>query len=210
MKIRVIFIGDSFSLGDKQRLESFILRITGKAVRILKINNKTICFTVYRFKGKTNSGFTKTKDWIEITIPPGKIDYKDLDGMLYHEIHHIARGYSAMMEKGEHVLLNTIFSEGLATAFEIEQVPSRLPEYAKHNSILIKTWLPRIVKEFLSKNYSYAEWFHGDKKPDKLGYKIGKYLVDEIIKRNPSKTPTNLVGVSSKELLKMSGYKKAQ
>jgi len=208
MKTRVIFIGDSFSPGDKQRLKSFILKITSKATKLLKINNKYLYFTVYRFKSKTNSGFTKAKDWIEITIPPGKIDYSDLEGTLYHEIHHIARGYYAMLEKGKHVLLNTIFSEGLATAFEIEQVPSRLPGYAKHNPLLIKTWLPRMAKEFLSTKYSYAEWFHGEKKPDKLGYKIGKYLVDEIIKRNPSKTPTNLVRVDSKELLKMSGYKK--
>lgn len=127
--------------------------------------------------------------------------------MLYHEIHHIARGYCAMLEKGKHVLLNTVFSEGLATAFEVEQVPSRLPKYAKHNPLLIKTWLPRIAKEFSSKDYSYTEWFHGYKKPDKLGYKIGKYLVDEIIKRNPSKTPTTLARVAAKKLLKMSGYK---
>ena len=208
MKTRVIFIGDSFSLSDKQRLKSFILRITGKAVRLLKINNKALYFTIYRFKGKTNSGLTKAKDWIDITIPPGKIDYKDLEGMLYHEIHHIARGYSVLLEKGEHVFLDTIFSEGLATAFEIEQVPSRLPEYAKHTSSLVKDWLPRVAKEFSSTKYNYFEWFHGHGKPDKLGYKIGKYLVDEIIRRNPSKTPANLARVDSKKLLKMSGYKK--
>jgi len=208
MKTEVIFIGESFSSRDKQCLKSFILKITKKVVKILQIKNKSLSFTVYRFKIKTNLGFTKAKDWIEITIPPGKIDYKDLEGLLCHEIHHIARGYSDMLEKGEHVLLNTIFSEGLATAFEIKQVPSRLPKYARYNPALIKAWLPRMAKEFSSKDYSYTEWFHGDGKPDKIGYKIGKYLVDEIIKRNPSKTPTNLVRVSSKELLKMSGYKK--
>ena len=207
MKVRVIFIGDSFSLGDKQHLKSLILRVTGKAAKILKIKNRSLYFTVYRFKKwKTNSGFTKAKDWIEVTIPPGKIDYKDLEGMIYHEVHHIARGYCGMLEKGKHILLNNVFSEGLATAFEIEQVPHRLPRYARHIPSLIKKWLPRMAKEFSSTKFNYSAWFHGQGKPDHLGYKIGKYLVDEIIRRDPSKTAANLVRVNAKKLLKMSGY----
>ena len=208
MKTRVIFIGDSFSLGDKQCLRSLIVRVTGKTAKILKIKNKSLYFTVYRFsRRKTNSGFTKTKDWIEITIPLGKIDYKDLEGMVYHEMHHIARGYCGMLEKGEHVLLNSVFSEGLATVFELEQVPGRLPKYARHVPSLIKKWLPRMEKEFLSTKYNHSAWFHGQGKPDHLGYKIGKYLVDEIIRRNPSKAPISLARVNAKKLLKMSGYK---
>ena len=208
MKIRVNFIGESFSLSEKQHLKSLIVRITGKAARILKIKNKSLYFTVHRFnKWKTISGFTNTKDWIEITIPPGKIDYKDLEGIIYHEVHHIARGYSSMLEKGEHVLLNTVFSEGLATAFELEQVPGRLPKYASHNLSLIKKWLPRMAKEFSSTTFNYFAWFHGQGKPNHLGYKIGKYLVDEIIRRNPAKTPVSLARIDSRQLLKMSGYK---
>lgn len=207
MRTRVVFIGESFSSAEKQRLKSFIPRITDRAAKILKIRDKTVYFTVYRFKKrKTNSGFTKAKDWIEITIPPGRIDYEDLEGLLYHEMHHIARGYSGMLEKGQHVLLNTIFSEGLATAFEVEQVPSRLPKYAKHTSALVKRWLPRMAKEFSSTTYNYESWFHGEGKPKQLGYKIGKYLVDEILKRYPSKTPESLVRFNPRKLLEMSGY----
>ena len=207
MKIRVIFIGESFSSGDKQRLKSLIVRVAGKAAKVLKIKNKSLYFTVYRFsKWKTNGGYTRAKDWVEITIPLGKIDYKDLEGMIYHEAHHIARGYYGMLEKGEHVLLNTIFSEGLATAFEIEQVPGRLPRYAHHIPSLIKKWLPRMAREFSSTKFNYSAWFHGQGKPNYLGYKIGKYLVDEIIRRNPSKTAANLARVNAKKLLKMSGY----
>ena len=208
MKTRVIFIGESFSSKDKKQLQSLIVKTTAKATKILKIKNKSLYFTVYRFsKRKTSSGFTKTKDWIEITIPSSKIDYKDLEGIIYHEVHHIARGYSSMLEKGEHVLLSTVFSEGLATAFELEQVPGRLPKYARHDLSLIKKWLPLMAKEFSSTTFNYLEWFHGQGKPAELGYKIGKYLVDEIIKRNPSKTPASLARVDSKKLLKMSWYK---
>lgn len=209
MKTRVIFIGDSFSLGDKKRVRSCIAKTAYKAVKFLKIKNKNLYFTIYRFnKWKTNSGFTKAKDWIEITIPPRKIDYEDLDGMVYHEMHHIARGYCGMLEKGEHVFLNSIFSEGLATAFEVEQVPSRIPRSAKYTHLLVKTWLPRMAKKFSSTKYNYFEWFHGQGKPDKLGYKIGKYLVDEIRKKYPSQTPVTLTRIDSRKLLKMSGYKK--
>jgi uncharacterized protein YjaZ len=208
MKARVIFIGDSFSSSDKQRLNSFISRIARRAAKILKISKKSVYFTVYRFKRrKYNSGFTKAKEWIELTLPTGKIDYKDLEGTLYHEMHHIARGYCGMLEKAEHFLLDTIFSEGLATAFEVEQVSSRLPKHARYTSALVRTWLPRMAKEFSSTTFDYCEWFHGQGKPAKLGYKIGKYLVDEIIQRNPSKTPAKLARTEAWELLKMSGHK---
>jgi uncharacterized protein YjaZ len=208
MKVRVVFIGKKFSLKDKKCLYFFILKTAKKAVKILKIENKDIYFTIYCFKGqKINSGFTKAKDWVEITLPTGKLDYSDLEGVIFHELHHIARGYCGMLEKGKHVLLNSVFSEGLATAFETEQFPSRLAEHSKYNYSLIKTWLPRISKEFSSTNYDHAEWFWGKGKPKQLGYKIGKYLVDEIIKRNPSKTPANLARVEADKLLKMSGIK---
>ena len=111
-----------------------------------------------------------------------------------------------MIEKGEHVLWNTVFSEGLANAFELEQVPGRLPKYARHNLSLIKKWLPHMAKEFSSTTFNYFAWFRGQGKPNELGYKIGKYLVDEIIKRHPSKTPASLARVDSKKLLKISGH----
>ena len=207
MNAKVIVIGDVFSLSEKKHLNLFILKIAHKVSKLLKIKNKSIYFTVYRFnKYKINGGFKKAKDWIEITIPPGKMDYKDLEGILYHEMHHIARGYSGMMERGELSLLDTVFSEGLATAFEVEQVPHRLPKYARHTPSLIKKWLPRMAQKFSSTKFNYREWFHGQGKPKQLGYKIGKYLVDEIIKRNPSQTPSTLARIDSKKLLKMSGY----
>ena len=207
MKAKVIFIGDAFSLSEKKRINLLILKIAHKVSKFLKIKNKSVYFTVYRFnRSKTNGGFTKAKDGIEITIPRGKIDYKDLEGILYHEMHHIARGYCGMLEKGEHVMLDTMFSEGLATAFEMEQVPHRLPKYARHTPSLIKKWLPLMAKKFSSTKFNYLEWFHGQGKPKQLGYKIGKYLVDEIIRKNPSQTPSTLARLDSKKLLKMSGY----
>ena len=208
MKTKVIFIGDSFSVNEKRHLSSAIVKTARKSAKLLDIKNKTVYFTVYRFnRWKTNGGFTKAKDWIEVTIPRGKIDYKNLERMLYHEMHHIARVYCGMLEKGKHVLLNSIFSEGLVTAFEVEQVPSILPKHAKYTRLLVKTWLPRMAKEFSSTKYSSPEWFYGlNGKPPRLGYKIGKYLVDEIIRRNPSQTPATLARLDAKKLLKMSGY----
>ena len=65
-------------------------------------------------------------------------------------------------------------------------------------------WLPELKKEFYSTKYDYEAWFHGNGKPKQLGYKVGKYLSDEIRKHNPKLTHKDLVRMNAKELLKLS------
>ena len=206
MKPRIIFIESSkeFTEDEKSRIESVIQRVFSVSSKELNINI-AVNFTVYRF-GVHNGGFTKAKDWIEITLPKGKINYADLETMLYHEMHHVARGYCGYLEKGKHYLLNSLFSEGLATAFEVEHaMPDRKMTHDKYSLALVEQWLPEMKKEFYdTKDYDYAGWFQGKGKPKQLGYKVGKYLVDEIRKNHPGMTHKDLVSRNARELLKLS------
>lgn len=209
MKPNIIFIESQkeFSNSEKSTIISIVERVFGVSKKELGIEC-VVNFTFYRF-GKHSSGFTKAKDWIEVMLPKGQVDFIDLETMLYHELHHIARGYCGLLEDGKHYLLNSLFSEGLATAFEVEHALSgRKITHDKYSLALVDKWLPEMKKEFYdTRNYNYSGWFHGEGKPKQLGYKIGKYLVDEVRKNNPQMTHKDLVLINPKELLKLSKVK---
>jgi len=208
MKSILVFLEatTSFKKEEKKKIEALTRRVCRDASRELGISTPVV-FTFYRF-GKKNGGSTQAKDWINIRIPRGALDYKDLEGMLYHEMHHIARGYCWYLEKGRHFLLNSLFSEGLATAFEVDkQAPSRKITHDKYTRALIEKWLPQAKNELYAKYYSYDAWFHGKGKPKQLGYKLGTHLVREIKKHHPHLTHKELATKSAKELLKLSKVK---
>jgi len=205
MKAKLFFIESSkeFSKSDKKKITDLTQKVFIDASKILGVTSH-VNFTFYRF-GKDNGAFTEAKDWISLTIPKGKINYADLKGVLYHEIHHTVRGYSGYQEK-KHYLLNSLFSEGLAVAFEFEKQPKN-KKYAEYTLALVRKWLPKTKKELFRKHYSHAVWFLGDGRPNRLGYKLGKYLVDQINKHHPELSHKDLVQKDAKDLLKLSKVK---
>lgn len=208
MKAKIYFLESNrdFSVDDKKKITRLVNKVFRDTASIFDMKTD-VNFTFYRF-GKKNGGFTQAKDWIALTIPKGKIDYADLEGTLYHELHHVVRGYVGYLESGKHFLLNSLFSEGLATALEIEkQSNSVKTTHDKYTLSFVRKWLPEIKKELYSTTYDYHAWFHGEGKPRQLGYRIGKYLVDQIRKHYPDLTHKDLARKDAKELLKLSKVK---
>lgn len=212
MIFNIVFIKSKkgFNKKEGETIKNIIKSTTKHAAKLLNLeNNRIINFTVYPFDGKFSYGSVQSKEWIELFVVKNKkINEDDLKSAVYHEMHHIARGYT-FLTKRKISLLDTLFSEGLAVVFEMEQVPKRVPIYAKYSNIFIKKWLPQIKKENLwGADFSYDEWFWGKKgKPCQLGYKIGTYLVNQIKKNCPKLTADKLVKKGAKELLKLSKVK---
>jgi uncharacterized protein YjaZ len=208
MKTRTIYIesGRAFSKQEKLQIEKsvgVVYRGIGKTFGW----HKPVNFTFYRF-GKKLKGFAQAKDWITITLPSGRIDFDRLESVLYHELHHLVRGYTGYLEKGKHFLLNSFFSEGLAMAFEIDEKANmdRIRS-CKYSKILLRKWMPKAKKELRIPKYDYDAWFQGKGKPNRLGYRLGKYLVDEIKKHHPHYTHKDLVRKDASELLRLSKVK---
>lgn len=206
MLLNLIFIQSNKEFSDSDQK-----KITALAKAVFKDTHKklgipgVVNITFYR-TGKGNGGYTQAKDWIQVTVPKGKIDFVDLESMLYHELHHIVRGYNGY--KTDLTLLDTIFAEGLAADFELDNSqPERKKTHYKYTKALVKKWLPEAKKEFSSNEYNYWSWFHGKGKPKQLGYKLGKYLVDEVCKNHPQLTQKDIAKLDTKKLLQMSGMK---
>lgn len=209
MIVKLFFIEshNDFSAVEKKKMTNITERVFKETAKLLGISHD-VNITFYRW-GKKNGGFTQAKDWIKVTIPKDSIDYLDFEAMLYHELHHTVRGYAGYMENGKHHLLNSLFSEGLATAFELEKEPKgRKSTHGRYTMKLVEEWLPQTKRELYSTtHYDYAGWFNGKGRPKQLGYKLGKYLYDEIKKHHPELTHKDLVKKEAKELLRLSEVK---
>lgn len=203
MKINVIFLKTDigFNREYEKRVERLIREVANQAAKILDLKGKVINFTVYPYKFA--EGWTRAKDWITLTIPKNYPE-NELRGLVCHEMHHIKTDYCVYSERK--TFLDSLFFEGLAVAFQIEQ-SKKIPKYVKYDSKLIKKWLPVLRKQnFSSKKYNYYEWFWGTGKlPKSLGYKLARYLIDQVQKNYPNLIIIDLTKKRPKELLKLSG-----
>ncbi len=208
MKLNIIFLKSkkAFTEKEKKEIENIIKNSATHAAKLLKLGKEHIVnFTVYRFSKKHIWAYTQAEDWIRVAIPQKKFDKNELKAIVCHEMNHVKRGFCGYAEK-KISFLEALFAEGLATVFELEQVPERIPESSKYTNKFIKKWLPIFKKENLTTSrFSYDEWFLGQgKKPKRLGYKIGTYLVRQIRKNYPKLTSEKLIKKNAKDLLKLS------
>ncbi|MBU2566599.1 DUF2268 domain-containing protein [Patescibacteria group bacterium] len=218
MKIKIIYIPSnnkiqksSFDLVDK-----VIKKHSKKAAGLLpfKINNFT--FTVYSWEKDGVSAFTQANNWVDIKInfdqlvKKNKVDAKLLDQLIYiiyHEMHHACRGYAGILPKNkEHILINSIISEGLADHFAIEQYPVKsIIETKKFDLKEIQPWIKKLKKVMWNKESEDDSWLYGgDKKPKMIGYKIGRYMIQEIKNNFSDQNSVKLVYATPEKIIGLS------
>lgn len=208
MEINIVFIKSKkgFNRKEGQKIENIVRKTAKQAAKILNLaKNYLINFIVYPFDKNYVGGLTQAEDFIQISIPrKKKLNEEELKSTIYHEMHHIKRGFFGYTKK-KISLLEALFSEGLATVFALKQAPKYTPKWSRYTKSFIKKWFYQVKKEKFNTNYSHDEWFFGARgKPFQLGYKIGTYLVNRIKKNHPELTTTKLVKKKAKILLKLS------
>lgn len=220
MKINIVFLqvkNSRISRADRFLIEKTIRKYAGRVAKLLKLKTDNLTFTLLPFWNE-NRGFAQSKEWIRLTIPlkwkskKMRQEYfeKNLPSLVCHEMHHISREYVGFLEKKyrDHILMNSLVSEGLAVSFSEEQIKSFKSKSAKYSEKNLKKWLSSIKKEKWSKKYSHDEWFYGKKgKPNALGYKIGKYIIDKVKENHPDLNACKLARIETKKIIKLSGLK---
>jgi uncharacterized protein YjaZ len=218
MKVNIIFIPDNDSIPEKdlEFIKKLMTKHAEKVVGLLPFKNKNLTFTVYAWNKKGVSGFTKAVDWILININyrqffrQGLPDEKILDQLtyiVYHEMHHACRGYAQFLPKNkEHILINSIISEGLADHFAREQFASqRVLKDKNYNWKEIKGWIKKLGKVMWQKESVDESWiFGGQGKPKLLGYQIGRYIIQKVKDNNPKLNSINLLDATSERIIKLS------
>ena len=103
-----------------------------------------------------------------------------LRSTLFHELHHLARGYVVRGGEPRTSFMDAVVSEGMATAFERDFAGAKPPwgEYPED----ISTWVEELLGLPMSAFGSYANWMleHPDGRRW-IGYRAGTYIVDQAM-----------------------------
>lgn len=215
MKINIIFIpnNNSVSKKDQEKVKSIIKKYSKKVEGLLPFKVGNFTFTVYSWEKDWINSFAQAVDWVKININFKQLDDKMIDKLIYiiyHEMHHACRGYVGFLPKNkEHILINSIISEGLADYFAREQHPSKdVLENTSYDFPEIDKWIKKLGKVLWNKEGDDDSWiFGGKEKPKMLGYKIGRYIIDKVKEENPKLNSVKLVNATAEKILKLSEIK---
>jgi uncharacterized protein YjaZ len=135
----------------------------------------------------------------------GVIDsvYQGIKSTIFHEFHHLSRGWAIQDNKFGPGISNAMVNEGLAVAFteiytgNINDVNS----YTKEAD----NWVKEILS--LPLDASYAEWVMGEHPDGRtyIGYRTGNFLVRRAI-NNSGKSILELSNLMPNEIIKLAGY----
>ena len=135
----------------------------------------------------------------------GVIDsvYQGIKSTIFHEFHHLSRGWAIQDNKFSYGIPNAMVNEGLAVAFteiytgNINEV-NAYTEEADH-------WVKEILD--LPLDASYSDWVMGEHPDGRtyIGYRTGNFLVRRAM-NNSGKSILELSNLMPNEIIKLAGY----
>jgi hypothetical protein len=140
------------------------------------------------------------------TVDPGRpggvvaIARQQLRRTLFHEVHHLARGWTVEGVTAGGRMIDAVVSEGMATAFERDAAGWR-PPWGEYPADEVAGWVDelRMVPGF----ETYATWMF--QHPDGrrwIGYRAGTYLTDRATAAS-GRSAADLVSTPTDEILEL-------
>jgi hypothetical protein len=206
-------IRDKALLSEVKKAVRFHASRAIKALNIIKPVNITVYFNAaWTIQSTGETGYTPTGEWIQISLdltgkkfPLKTVIEKRLPVTIYHEMCHIKRWHTTGFGSKFH---EELVSEGLACAFEVEQFEHDIKPLFFASDSEIKKLLGIVHKntDKIKNSYSYYDWFTTGTKdiPRWLGYKLGYYIISNVLKNNSNLRVTDLMDMPAKKLIKMS------
>ena len=140
-------------------------------------------------------------------VYPGGILQATKDGMktlIFHEFHHLSRGWSIHQNEYVQGIDNAIINEGLAVVFaeEYTGVRHEVNAYPKE----AREWVEEILE--LPKDADYSHWVSGEHPDGRkfIGYRAGNYVVRKAMKES-GKSVLEISELSPAEIFELAGYK---
>ena len=212
--LNIIFKGnDKSEFGDdeKQLIEDIITR-SEREVRALlptlpseiEVTAVIIDRNIDRVGGVTGRANAPGKVQVSFSsVYPGGISaaaHKALAANIFHEFHHLCRGWTIQDNRFGPGIPIAAVNEGLADVFAEEYTGVFFPKsnsYPEHAD----EWLAELMS--LPLDADYGEWMveHPDGR-DSIGYRVGRYIIHQAI-ANSGKNILELSKLTPAELLKM-------
>lgn len=135
----------------------------------------------------------------------GVIDstYQGIKSTIFHEFHHLSRGWAIQDNKFSYGIPNAMVNEGLAVAFT-EIYTGNINDVNAYSDEA-DSWVKEILA--LPLDADYAQWVMG-KHPDGrtyIGYRTGNFLARQAMKKS-GKSILELSNLMPKEIIKQAGY----
>lgn len=202
MKAKIVFCESTFTFAEryKRYIKEVVEGTIKHAGHLLKLGWDIKCEIQPVLGPVSQRGSAISKKRIRLFIPLlGIVSSKELKSRIYHELHHLARGFYYYKEDGEinsFSLISAIFSEGLAVTFEMENISHYTSGFSGCDPIFLQKFLI-FIKARRDMGYNNNDWF------DRVGvgYWMGKYFIDLILARYPYLNSINLVKSPTAELL---------
>jgi hypothetical protein len=139
---------------------------------------------------------------VSTTYPQGTdAAIANLTPMVFHEFHHLVRGWTMKGNKFDSGMDIAAINEGMAVAFSVKYsgAESNWANYPEN----VSDWVIEILN--LPKYASYGKWVvnHPDGR-QKIAYKAGRYIIDEAVKHS-GKSILELTDLAPIEVIHISG-----
>lgn len=120
---------------------------------------------------------------------------------LYHECHHLVRGWVKHGGQPPHHFIDGVICEGLASAFERDAADYVAPWCEYPNEV--RSWVDELLA--LPAGSDYRHWmFHHPDGRRWIGYKAGVYIADRATERS-GLDAAQLVSISAERIIEWAG-----
>lgn len=133
----------------------------------------------------------------------GETAGKRLRATLFHELHHLARGYLMTGSESPTTILDSVVSEGLATVFAREFAGDDAPWSSYPDDVV--DWVRELL--VLPPDASYRDWMFDH--PDGrrwIGYRAGTFVADRATAAS-GLSSADLVSASTEDVLRLAGLR---
>jgi len=135
----------------------------------------------------------------------GVIDsvYQGIKSTIFHELHHLSRGWAIQDNKFSYGIPNAMVNEGLAVAFT-EIYTGNINEVNTYTEEADK-WVKEILA--LPLDASYSDWVMGEHPDGRtyIGYRTGNFLVRKAMIKS-RRSILELSELMPNEIIKLAGY----
>lgn len=129
--------------------------------------------------------------------------FQGIKSTIYHEFHHLSRGWAIQDNKFSYGIPNAMVNEGLAVAFT--EIHTGIINDVNSYSNEADSWVKEILSLPLDANY--AQWVMGEHPDGRtyIGYRTGNFLARQAMKRS-RKSIVELSNLMPNEIIKLAGY----
>jgi len=220
LKIKVHFdeSGDGLTKNEKKEIQQIIDSHGKESAVILKKLPDSVIIEV-QIIDRDLQTVDGVSGWTTEHLPTGKIvalisevypggalqaAKEGMKTFIFHEFHHLTRGWSIHQNEFAQGIDNAVINEGLAVVFAEDYTGIR--HEANAYSDEAEQWVEEILQ--LPKDANYNHWVSG-KHPDGrtyIGYRAGNYVIREAMQKS-GKSILELSNLSPAEIYELAGFK---